>query len=184
MRALALGSPLALALLLLPACQSMTDVLGIGPDWIAVESATGRVVTLDEMAAALAGRDVVFLGEIHDSDVGHELQVQLIERLGRGTEGAGADGTRADEVVVSLEMFERDTQGLLDDDLAGTIDEAVLLDGARPRKNYAEHYRPVVEWAREARGLGVVTMRQGPRVATWLGEEDLPAADHVWVVRR
>ena len=46
-------------------------------------------------------------------------------------------------------MFERDVQGTLDDYLRGRLTESVFLEHARPWKNYAADYRPMVEFARE-----------------------------------
>lgn len=112
--------------------------------WRAV-AASGEAVTLEEMADDLAAADVVFLGELHDNDVGHALQLRLTELL---LERRGA-------LAISLEMFERDAQDQLDLYLHGAIDEARFLGHSRPWKNYAEHYRPVVELARRE-GLPVI----------------------------
>ncbi len=111
----------------------------LGPGWRAVATYTASTTDLEAMADELAQMDVVFLGEEHDNDVGHELQLQLTELLLE----------RRGEVVVSLEMFERDAQDLLDLYLRGAVDEAEMLEGARPWPNYQDHYRPVVELARE-----------------------------------
>lgn len=51
-------------------------------------------------------------------------------------------------MIVSLEMFERDVQPLLDQYLAGTISEANFLAGSRPWDRYTTDYRPMVELAR------------------------------------
>ena len=47
-----------------------------------------------------------------------------------------------------MEMFERDTQGVMNDYLRGRIDEPAFLQHARPWKDYARDYRPLVELAR------------------------------------
>ncbi|MEM9803417.1 MAG: ChaN family lipoprotein [Planctomycetota bacterium] len=96
-------------------------------------------VTIDEAADELANADVVFLGEQHDSAECHAVQLALTRALAE----------RRDEVIVSLEMFERDAQRRLDLYLDGAIDEEMFLAGARPWSNYEEHYRGVVEFARE-----------------------------------
>ena len=49
---------------------------------------------------------------------------------------------------MTLEMFERDVQPLLDQYLAGNISEKNFLDGARPWDRYTTDYRPMVELAR------------------------------------
>jgi uncharacterized iron-regulated protein len=42
---------------------------------------TGSAVDVRAMAAELARRDVVFLGEDHDNIVGHRLQLEIIQSL-------------------------------------------------------------------------------------------------------
>ena len=107
--------------------------------------ATGEKVAVTDLVHELSSRDVVFLGEEHDNTEGHRLQLQVVK---------GLHGARPD-LVISLEMFERDVQGVLDDYLRGRIDEATFLEHSRPWNNYAGHYRPVVEYARE-HGLDVI----------------------------
>lgn len=106
---------------------------------------TGDEVAVAELAERLATCDVVFLGEQHDNDSGHEFQLAVIQAL----------VDRGHQVVVSMEQFERDVQGVVNDYLAGRIDEGAFLEHARPWGNYAEHYRPIVELARE-RGLPIL----------------------------
>ncbi len=116
-----------------------------GTDHLIFDSETGAPVTLEEVADALSDYDVVFLGELHDNDVGHRLQAELATALHR----------RRGNVVLSFEMFERDVQAELDRYLAGAIDEEEFLAGSRPWSNYAEHYRPGIELARRE-GLPVI----------------------------
>lgn len=129
--------------LLLTACRA-TGPAGT-PTPACLELPAVREVALSEAADALAACDVVFLGEEHDNDVGHALQLLLTELLLR----------RRGALALSLEMFERDVQGTLDRYLAGEIDEERFLAESRPWGNYAEHYRPAVELAR-SRGLPVL----------------------------
>jgi uncharacterized iron-regulated protein len=117
----------------------------LGPDHRTIDALANAPVDLDHMADVLVGADVVFLGEFHDNDIGHELQLALTERL----------LARRPDLVVSLEMFERDAQTILDLYLEGAVDEETFLARARPWPNYAEHYRPVVELARR-HGLRVL----------------------------
>jgi len=133
-------------LLGLPLIASLAACATLVPDsGRLVRSRDNAVVSVAEAAAELAQADVVFLGEEHDSDAAHALQLALTEAL------LAARG----EVAVSLEMFERDAQRRLDLYLAGAIDEEFFLAGTRPWPNYREHYRPVIELAK-ARGLDVL----------------------------
>jgi uncharacterized iron-regulated protein len=103
-------------------------------------------LSLDDLAAALARADAVFLGEQHTDETTHRLQLEIYERLLR---------LKEDRVVLALEMFDRDVQPDLDRYLAGDISEAAFLAKARPWNNYAEAYRPLVLAAKE-RGSPVV----------------------------
>jgi uncharacterized iron-regulated protein len=96
---------------------------------------------LMELADSLARYDVVFLGEQHDDSVTHRVQAILLDEIGR----------RRARVVLSLEMFERDVQPLLDDYGVGRATEAAFLAGSRPWPSYASDYRPLVEHARARR---------------------------------
>lgn len=141
--------PLRLALVvlfcLLCGCRALHGSEPASGSWIAVDTASGHEVGLDDMADRLAACDVVFLGELHDQDVGHALQLALTERI----------VARRPNASLSFEMIERDAQPLLDRYLAGEISESAFLDGSRPWGNYREHYSPLVEFAK-ARGLPVI----------------------------
>jgi uncharacterized iron-regulated protein len=105
----------------------------------------GRAVKLEEIVAALDGADVLFVGETHDDAVAHALEAELLRRTDeRYSQGSG----RARTVALSLEMFERDVQTVLDEYLAGLISERHFLLSGRPWNNYETDYRPLVEYAR------------------------------------
>lgn len=110
------------------------------------EAVGGREVALEPWLDALAEAEVVFLGETHLDETTHRLELAVLE---------GLIARRPGEVVLSLEMFERDVQPLLDRYLSGEIDEAQFLDGSRPWNNYRTGYRPLIEAARRA-GVPVV----------------------------
>jgi uncharacterized iron-regulated protein len=79
-------------------------------------------------------------------------------------------------VIVSLEMFERDVQPLLDQYLAGTISEANFLAGGRPWDNYLTDYRPLVELAR-VRGWPVLAANVPRRLASAVSRRGLALLD-------
>jgi uncharacterized iron-regulated protein len=57
--------------------------------------------------------------------------------------------------VLSLEQFERDVQGVVDDYLARRIGERTLIDRGRAWENYPGSYRPLVLYSRD-QGLPVI----------------------------
>ena len=102
---------------------------------------TGKLVTLDAMIDSLAAADVVFLGETHTDETTHRLELAVYQGLLQ---------RKQQQVVLAMEMFERDVQSVLDDYLAGRIDESTFLDKSRPWENYATAYRPLIEAAKSA----------------------------------
>ncbi len=106
---------------------------------------TGDEVTVEDTALRFSTLDVVFMGEEHDNDVGHAMQMDLLAAL---------HDCRPD-LILSMEMFERDVQDILDAYLAGAVSEEEFLETSRPWGNYRPHYRPLVEYARD-NGLAVL----------------------------
>ena len=86
-----------------------------------MDVAASRDVAFDSVVRQLARADIVFFGEQHDDPETHRVEFGLLDAIGR----AGRP------VILSLEMFERDVQSVLDDYLAGRIAEADLLAGVR-----------------------------------------------------
>ncbi|MDT8342301.1 MAG: ChaN family lipoprotein [Longimicrobiales bacterium] len=111
----------------------------------AVFRGDGTPATLPALVAEAGQAQVVLFGEEHDDAMTHRLQTELLQRL----------FLEARPVVLSLEMFERDVQIVVDEYLQGLITEAHFLASARPWDHYEERYRPAVEFARE-HGIPVV----------------------------
>ena len=79
------------------------------------------------------------MGEWHDHAGNHLAEMALF----------CAVYERAPGLTLSMEMFERDVQPVLDDYLAGRIGEANFRRKGRAWGNYAESYRPLVEFAKD-----------------------------------
>jgi uncharacterized iron-regulated protein len=125
-----------------------------------------RFTDFETVAAAAAGAGAVLFGEQHGDTPTHRLQLALLERL----------SARGQAFTLSLEMFERDTQPLLDGYLAGVVTEADFLAGARPWPNHAADYRPLVELARAA-GRPVLASNVPRELASRVAREGLAALD-------
>ena len=102
----------------------------------------GNPATLEQIIGEIGKNEVVFLGEQHDDTVAHALQAEIF----RKTMENYAKGRK---VSLSLEMFERDVQIILNEYLAGLITEKKFLDDSRPWGNYKTDYRPLVEYAKQ-----------------------------------
>ena len=135
-----------------------------------------RFTDFEAMAHALGQADVVLVGEQHDDPGTHRMEAAILNGLAR----------RGRRVTVSLEMFERDVQGVVDGYLAGRLSEPDLLAQARPWPNYAADYRPLVETARQ-HGWPVIAANVPRRVASRVAREGLgavatlPADERRWV---
>ncbi|HSI89030.1 MAG TPA: ChaN family lipoprotein [Pyrinomonadaceae bacterium] len=105
-------------------------------------TSAGEPATMDQIIAAASASDVVFLGEFHDDAVGHAFQFEVFQRAVNDL------GTKR-PITLSLEMFERDVQIVLDEYLRGQITEDHFLRSSRPWGNYKADYRPLVELAKE-----------------------------------
>lgn len=130
------------------------------------QSASRRDVDFETLARAGRAADVVFLGEQHDDPATHRAELALLAALGNGER----------PIVLSLEMFERDVQAVLDDYLAGRVGEADFLARSRPWERYTTDYRALVELAR-ARGWRVVASNVPRRLASAVSRSGLAAVD-------
>ena len=106
----------------------------------------GRPVRVEEITASLDGADVLIVGETHNDPVAHLLEAELLRRA---DEAFGPSSPKRRTVALSLEMFERDVQTVLDEYVGGLIQERHFLLSSRPWSNYQTDYRPLVEYARE-----------------------------------
>jgi uncharacterized iron-regulated protein len=102
----------------------------------------GNPSSLDKIIEAIGQNDVVFLGENHDDATAHALQLQIFKAV---IEKYGKDR----KVALSMEMFERDAQTVVNEYLNNLISESHFLLSSRPWNNYKQDYRPLVELAKE-----------------------------------
>lgn len=137
-----------------------------------------QFVTFPEFAKVVATKDLVFFGEQHDDPATHAAEHAVLAAIGE----------RREHVVLSLEMFERDVQPLVDQYLAGRISEANFLAGSRPWDRYVTDYRPMIELSR-VHGWTVVAANVPRRLATGVSRvglkmlDTLNAADKKFVAR-
>ncbi len=157
--------------LLLGACQLSMGARAVVPESAPpavqlYDTQRERVVGWSAMMERLAAADVVFFGEQHDDPATHAAELAVLASLGE----------RRPALVVSLEMFERDVQGALNDYLAGRRSEAEFLSASRPWDRYATDYRPLVELAR-TRGWPVVAANVPRRLASGVSRRGLAMLD-------
>lgn len=95
-------------------------------------------IDLETMLSNVTKGEVLFIGEQHNDNDGHKLELAIVQGVAR----------RRANSLIAMEMFERDAQIALDDYLTGRINETEFLSRSRPWSNYMTDYRPIVEFAR------------------------------------
>ncbi len=141
-----------------------------------IRSADGSTTSLEYAAGELSQYDVVFFGEYHGHSGNHLAQMRMFQALHE----------RYANMALSLEQFERDTQPVVDQYLAGEIGEQVLQDDARAWDNYEESYRPLVEYA-VAHQLPVIAANAPKNAVICVGRkgaeilDEMPQPDRSWV---
>jgi uncharacterized iron-regulated protein len=131
----------------------------------------GRRTSLEAIVRAALSDDVLLVGEEHDDVVGHAFEAELFRAALRDIGGAAGAGR---PVVLSLEMFERDVQYIVDEYLEGLISEDHFLRSSRPWDDYEARYRDLVEAAREG-GAPVIAANAPRRYVNRVSREG-PAA--------
>jgi len=115
----------------------------------------GTPATMAEVRAAFASVEVVFVGELHNDPVSHHIEQQVLE---------GWFDTHGHAAALSLEMFSRDVQYIVDEYLSGLITDTHFQQASSPWSNYKTDYRPLVEFAK-AHGLPVIAANAPRRYA-------------------
>ena len=155
---------IALVLLLCPVILSAQDKLSEA-NYRVYSVKLAKEVTLNEIVNDMADHDVLFYGEEHNDSVTHYLEKMIFQLL---------YAKYGNSVALSMEMFERDVQPVMNEYLKGFIREKHFIKDARAWSNYRD-YKPMVELAKE-KGLDVVCANSPVRynnLAGRKGEEEL-----------
>ena len=98
----------------------------------------GEKVTYSKMLKALADKEIILFGELHNNAIAHWLQYEITSEL-----------STQKKSILGAEMFEADNQNQLNDYLKGNIDAKTLKYTAKLWPNYATDYAPLVDFAKE-----------------------------------
>lgn len=127
----------------------------------AVNGYSGATATIDDLASAADGADVLILGENH----GHAAGLAFAAEVWRGVV------ERSPTAALALEFFNRDDQAHLDDYLGGLTQEAAFRTATRRTDgNYPAGHRAMVEAAKAAERP--VFAANAPRVYTRLANRE------------
>lgn len=173
MRGLACRVALVLVTATLAGCSTLVTALAsasTAPDPLAglriVSPQLVAETTPAELLARLERADVVCIGEQHDDPETHRVEAALLDAIGQSGR----------PVIVSLEMFERDVQPVVDEYLAGRVTEQEFLARSRPWDRYATDYRRLVELAKQ-RGWPVIAANVPRPLASAVGRRGMAALD-------
>lgn len=98
-----------------------------------------KEITLTDIADDMKDYDVIFYGEEHNDSVTHYLENKLLELLYQ---------KYSNNLTLSLEMFTRDAQTVMNEYLQGFVKEKTFRKDANVWGNYKD-YRPMVEFAKK-----------------------------------
>jgi uncharacterized iron-regulated protein len=111
-------------------------------DPLAVDLSTLK--TLSTVVEKLAQKKIVYVGEEHDKFAHHQVQLEVLHDVYR----------QGPKIAVGMEMFQRPFQKMLDDYIAGIIDERTFLKRSEYFKRWNMDYnlyKPILDFAREKR---------------------------------
>lgn len=153
-------------------------VLSAHQQYAVYRTSDGSALAVPELAETLSDADVVFFGEYHDDAILHKLELELLQELVQ----------TVPSLAVSMEMFERDTQDVLDAYLDGRMEEKEFITLSRAWSNYTTDYKPLIEFAKE-RSLPVIAANIPRRYAAkvrnqgWMAVDTVPLAERRWIAR-
>jgi len=133
----------------------------------------GKEINLTDIVKEMKNYDVLFFGEEHNDSVTHYVQSVIFELLFE---------TYGDKTALSLEMFDRDVQFIMDEYLEGMISEKHFIKDSRAWKNYRD-YKPMVEFAKSQK-LDVVCANAPTRYTNLAGRKGQDALANVPAVSK
>ncbi len=98
-----------------------------------------KEVTLNDVVEEMKNYDVLFFGEEHNDSVTHNLENKMLELLYQKYNSS---------ITLSMEMFDRDVQIVMNEYLSGSIREKNFTKDARVWSNYRD-YKPMVEFSKK-----------------------------------
>ena len=153
LRSLAALCPICAALSLIAACSTAGKLtrpaaaqgnplqLQVGA---VLETATGNVISMDELIGKISKASVVYVGETHTSMEDHRIQLEVLQKL--SVEGGC--------VELGMEMFPATAQPILDRYIEGQMSQEDFLKEVEWQENWGfpySLYRGLVDWQKQKR---------------------------------
>jgi uncharacterized iron-regulated protein len=118
-----------------------------------------------EIIAQLSQANIVYLGEIHNSEKDHQAQLEIIKTL----------HDRNPQIAIAFEMFQRQFQTVLEQYLAGKIDEEQLKKQTEYETRWGfdwEYYDPILRFAKK-NSLPLLALNTPEEITTKVSTEGL-----------
>ncbi|WP_158605887.1 ChaN family lipoprotein [Taibaiella sp. KBW10] len=132
------------------------------------DTRNGQELDYATMIQELSVADAVFFGEEHNDSIGHLLEGAVLKSL---------YALHKDQLSLSMEMFETDVQGIMNEYLAGWISEKNFKKESRSWNNYPD-YQPLVNFAKE-KGIAVICANAPARYTNMVTRGTLKALDQL-----
>lgn len=154
-----------LLMIMLISCYALAQQAG--QDYKLYDVLSNKETTVAQVTDKIRKGDILIFGEQHDDSIGHLMEQEFLEAL---------YARQGKELILSMEMFHRDVQYILDEYLAGLISEKNFKKEARAWDTYSADYRPAIEFAKE-KGLGVIAANTPSRYANLVTRKGLNALE-------
>jgi uncharacterized iron-regulated protein len=121
--------------------RAMLDRIDGPPRFDVYSPGDKKVITFGELIDRLIEADMVCVGESHDSEIHHQVQLMIIKAL----------YARDERLGVGMEMFQRPYQKALERYIAGATDEETFLEDSEYRTRWRFDwalYRPIVSFCK------------------------------------
>jgi len=107
-------------------------------DYRIYHTKTKKYIKLNQLVKEAQKADVLFFGELHDDSLMHYVEFELLKAFYQKNK----------KIAVSMEMFERDTQIIIDEYFQNKIEEAEFLQRSRAWPNYMTDYKAIVDYSK------------------------------------
>lgn len=126
-----------------------------------------KTVDINSLVDDMKNVEVLLFGEEHNDSVAHHLEIEIFKTLHKNFSNS----------ALSLEMFDRDVQAIMNEYLKDFIKEKHLKKDARVWNNYRD-YRPMVEYAKSNK-LDVICANAAGRYSNLAGRKGQKALNEL-----
>jgi len=122
----------------------------LGEHLSAIDVFTFRRLSLSDVIEDVSDKRIIYVGEFHNRFAHHDVQLQVIKGLSRKNR----------MIAIGMEMFQRPFQMVLNDYIAGKIDEREFLKKSEYFKRWGldyNLYKPILNFAK-AEGITVIAL--------------------------